>query len=61
MMQDDARCPGVGDELDGWREGCEDCLRRTTPPSGHHQQWMQPELIIVFMCPWYMEPSHDQG
>jgi hypothetical protein len=33
---DIARCEGVGYEEDGvisWREGCEDCVRRTMQPS----------------------------
>jgi hypothetical protein len=45
-----ACCPGVGfKEEDGWdwREGCEDCLRRTAPGGG---QWMEPPPIIVFAC-----------
>ena len=25
------RCHGSGSDEEGWREGCEDCLRRTSP------------------------------
>lgn len=31
LSNDIARCPGVGDDTEGWREGCDDCLRRTAP------------------------------
>lgn len=27
LANDIARCPGVGNDADGWRDGCEDCLR----------------------------------
>jgi hypothetical protein len=46
---DVARCPGVGSDAEGWREGCEDCLRRTSP--GPLQSWhVVPPPIIVFEC-----------
>ena len=32
LPNDVARCPGRQAEGE-WREGCEDCLRRTAPPS----------------------------
>lgn len=52
------RCRGVGDDTEGWREDCADCLRRTSPPVGCGQiQWMEPEEVIVFICPWYIGPS----
>lgn len=35
LPADVARCPGY--QADGeWREGCEDCMRRTSPPPDHH-------------------------
>lgn len=52
LMQDESRCPGVGDDVEGWREGCEHCLRRTTPPKGPQQRRMAPPAIIVFCCPF---------
>ena len=27
LSNDIARCPGVGDDTEGWREGCDDRLR----------------------------------
>ncbi len=47
-----ARCPGY--EADGvWREGCEDCQRRTDR-SVPLQAWMEPPPIIVFECEFRM-------
>lgn len=47
---DVARCQGV--QTDGeWREGCEDCLRRTAPPANPERVvMMAPPVIIVFEC-----------
>ena len=44
------RCPG--DQADGqWRDGCEDCLRRTSPPADPERVWrMTPPAIVVFEC-----------
>ena len=40
LPYDTARCAGV--QYDGeWREGCEDCLRRTSP-GGERQSWIAP-------------------
>ncbi|MFY7914556.1 MAG: hypothetical protein ACOVPA_07785 [Rubrivivax sp.] len=40
-----------------WRDGCEDCLRRTSPPANPHwQPWISPPAILVFFCPHYIEP-----
>ena len=47
-----ARCPGVSFIEDGvqeWREGCEDCLRRTSP-SSERSNSMTPPPIIAFWC-----------
>jgi hypothetical protein len=53
------RCIGVGFEEDGvmeWREGCEDCLRRTSPPVDIERvRRITPPAIIVFECE-YREP-----
>lgn len=51
------RCPGDGSFEDGewqWREGCEDCLRRTAPGGG---QWIEPPPIIVFECEYRIGPG----
>ena len=57
LTDDISRCQGV--QIDGeWREGCEDCLRRTSPlrnrPGIPH---IQPPAIIVFECEYRLEPS----
>ena len=44
LPSDVARCPGVGDDTDGWREGCEGCQRRTSPASDQ-AWWMTPPPI----------------
>ena len=31
LPNDKARCNGVGSDAEGWREGCQDCLRRIAP------------------------------
>ena len=56
IPNDIARCRGVGDELDGWREGCEECLRRTSPP-GPNSPWIEPPLIIAFWCEYLIEAA----
>lgn len=52
LPHDIARCPGVGDDIDGWREGCEDCQRRTIQGGRSH---MAPPPIIVFECEYRIE------
>ena len=57
LSADVARCAGVGDE-DGWREGCADCLRRTSPPIDHPRVApMTPPTLIVFECEGYIAPN----
>lgn len=49
LPYDVARCNGV--RIDGeWREGCEDCLRRTAPRPSTFYADMQPPAIVVFEC-----------
>lgn len=50
LSADIARCPGVGNDIEGWREGCDFCLRRISPPVGERQVWMVPPAIVVFEC-----------
>jgi hypothetical protein len=52
LPSDVARCRGVGDDVDGWREGCEDCSRRLSPLGRVH---MEPPQIIVFECEYRIE------
>jgi hypothetical protein len=64
LPYDYARCAGAGSVEDGvmnWREGCDDCLRRTSPGSPHRQSWMTPDPIIAFECPWLIEPGEYYG
>jgi hypothetical protein len=54
---DVARCPGVGSLEDGvqhWREGCEDCLRRTDMG---YWGWIDPPAIIAFECELRIAPG----
>lgn len=54
---DYARCPGEGFEEDGawdWREGCDDCLRRTSGPG---PVTIAPPTIITFECEHRIAPE----
>lgn len=53
LPHDFARCLGDGSDDEGWREGCEDCLRRTAPGG---EQRIEPPPIIVFECEYRIEP-----
>lgn len=54
LPNDVARCHGV--QAEGiWREGCEDCLRRTDPGEGPHVVHMQPPAVIAFECEYRIE------
>ena len=56
LPADVARCPGYGDDTDGWREGCDDCLRRTSPPADPERVlWMQPPAIVVMWCEYQID------
>lgn len=53
-----AHCLGDGYEEDGhfdWREGCEDCLRRTNPDPGAGE--VKPPPIIAFWCELRIAPD----
>jgi hypothetical protein len=52
LSSDVARCAGVGSDEEGWREGCETCLRRITPGGHSH---MCPPPIITFFCEYQIE------
>ena len=61
LNMDFARCRGVGEVLEddprviSWREGCEDCLRRTLPGGGKNAP-IEPPEIIAFECEYYISP-----
>ena len=54
LSSDYARCHGVGDDVAGWREGCEHCLRRTSQHD-KYSSWIEPPPIIVFWCEYLIE------
>ena len=50
-------CPGDGSSEDGqwhWREGCDDCTRRTRPDPADGV--VEPPPIVVFECKLRIEP-----
>lgn len=55
LPNDAARCAGVGSDEEGWREGCETCLRRTSESTSDVTAWITPPPIIVFMCEFLIE------
>ena len=58
LPNDIARCAGVGSDEEGWREGCENCLRRTAPRKGIGP-WIAPPPIIAFWCEYHIEPDQE--
>jgi hypothetical protein len=62
LPNDVTRCEGVGDwdwkEGWGWREGCENCLRRTAPRNGVNS-FIEPPKIIAFWCEFLIEPEKN--
>jgi hypothetical protein len=58
LPADITRCAGSGSDTEGWRNGCEDCLRRTAPATDHPRvSYMAPPVIISFDCPHYLPPA----
>lgn len=55
LPNDVARCHGVGNDEEGWREGCEQCLRRIVPTIGDRAVYMTPPPIIAFECEYLIE------
>ena len=55
LLYDIARCNGVNIEGE-WREGCEDCRRRTEPGNPQRQVYIVPPAVIVFECEYRIEP-----
>jgi hypothetical protein len=63
LANDIARCNGVSFVEDGqlgWREGCENCLRRTAPRS-QIVTMIEPPPIIAFECEYLIEPTPPGG
>ena len=61
LPNDVARCAGVGDDEEGWREGCDDCARRTAESTSDVSAWMMPPAIIAFWCEFRIEPNATQA
>jgi hypothetical protein len=60
LPYDVSRCRG--EQIDGeWREGCEDCLRRTEPSHPERQSYITPPVIIVFECEHRLEKNTVQN
>ena len=55
LHYDSARCAGVHYDGD-WREGCDDCLRRTSPGDPGRQAWIDAPLLVVFECEYRIGP-----
>ena len=58
LPNDVARCTGVGSDTEGWREGCDDCLRRTAELPKGWASWITPPEIIAFECEFRIEPPN---
>jgi len=54
LPSDYARCKGVGNDMEGWRDGCEHCLRRTSRAIPN-STWIEPPGHIVFMCEYLVD------
>ena len=60
LPADVARCPGHETDEGDFREGCEDCQRRTLPPADPGLEPMTPPAIIAFWCESLIEPQRPQ-
>jgi len=57
LPYDVSRCRG--EQIDGeWREGCEDCLRRTAPWNPYRQVVMLPPEFSQGRCPERIAPPN---
>ena len=56
LHNDVARCDGVGSDAEGWRDGCERCLRRTAPRPADVRM-IAPPPIIAFECEYLIEAN----
>lgn len=62
LPADIARCSGVGSDDEGWRDGCDDCLRRTCDPTDHPRVAnMSPPAVIVFFCQSHIPTTQPTG
>ena len=58
LHDDIARCEGAGND-EGWREGCETCLRRTSARN-EWSSWMEPPVFITFECEYLIEDAERE-
>jgi hypothetical protein len=59
LPNDDARCNGYGSDEEGWREGCETCLRRTAPlPDVVFM--IAPPLLVASECEFLIKPEEEK-
>ena len=54
LPADVARCTGVGSDVEGWREGCDDCLRRLAPS-------VDPERVLRMTPPAIVAKLSELG
>lgn len=57
LPNDIARCPGIGNDKDGWHRECNDCLRRTAPVT-HWATQMSPPDTLPLQCEFRIS-RHD--
>ncbi len=62
----DARCNGHGSDAEGWRDGCQTCLRRTAPRPQIYSVTSPPAVIANRMnrqveCPLLIEPEQKEA
>lgn len=57
LPQDVARCRGIGSEEEGWRDGCDVCLRRLAKKNDWNW-YMQPPAVIAFECEYLIEKEN---
>lgn len=55
LPNDVSRCAGSGSEEEGWREGCEICLRRLSKSDSDLVVYMEPPIIIDFECEYLID------
>lgn len=61
LPNDVARCVGVGDDDEGWREGCNDCARRLAESTSEVSALMLPPAIIAFSCEFRIETPNGKA
>ena len=64
LPKDIARCRGIGSDEEGWREGCDTCLRRlaiATDKPGARVNNMQPPPIIALWCEYHIPKKPENN